>query len=399
MTPGRSWIAGGCALAAATVVGYLAGSLGGHEAGGAPEAKTPVPHARYRDPMHPAYTSDVPGKAPDCGMDLVPDPPQTAGSEAGPMGVRTERVERSSLARELKALGRVAIDEDHVVPLVPGGEGRIEAIFPGAATGSRVRKGQPLVSASGRDYTNAQRAYLYALRAAENPPPSLPGQDAGQPEVTLREARRALESLGLGSAAIDELTATRQVRVDVVLTAPADGVIVARHAERGQKVEAGTELFRIADLRHVWIVAALAPRDAAVVRPGAAARLEIPGAGVSFPATVGESLPGSGATPGSIEIRLRAEDPRGALLPGMLLDVMIPYVVADTITVPSSAIGESEGAPDVIVDAGGGRFAHRRVTVGRRTEGRVEILEGLSAGDAVVVSGRFLLDAQARRRD
>jgi len=93
--------------------------------------------------------------------------------------------------RTLKTVGRVVADENRVFPVVAGCEGWITRLEPGTATGDRVRKGQPLAVVSGREYTTAERSFLYALKTAENPPPALPG-DEGAPALTLLEARRFL---------------------------------------------------------------------------------------------------------------------------------------------------------------------------------------------------------------
>ncbi len=252
---------------------------------------TPRSVLYYRDPMHPSYTSDRPGKAPDCGMELEPvyaaegdavpaagraEPPgavAVSGERQRMLGLRLGRVEMSRTSGTLRALGRVALDENRVFPVRTGCDGWVSRIDPGATTGSTVRKGQPLASVYGRDYTTAQRSFLYALRASENPPPALPGDDTSQPTLTLREARLFLQNLGIGEAQIEQLARTRQVILDVLLTSPAAGVIVARNAFPKQRFDRDVELFRIADLTHVWIIAELLGDDQAAIPPGATARV------------------------------------------------------------------------------------------------------------------------------
>src|SRR5262245_54281547 len=91
--------------------------------GGAPAADARKP-LYWRDPMHPSYTSDRPGKAPDCGMDLEPvyaESPAPAASGAVTLG----QVERGSVERTLKTIGRVVPDENRIFPVVAGCEGWI----------------------------------------------------------------------------------------------------------------------------------------------------------------------------------------------------------------------------------------------------------------------------------
>jgi Cu(I)/Ag(I) efflux system membrane fusion protein len=364
--------------------------------GGSPAADAKKP-LYWRDPMHPAYTSDRPGKAPDCGMDLEPvyEEKETAPSKA----VTLETVGRGTLERTLRTIGRVAPDENRVYPVVAGCEGWITKLEPGTATGDRVRKGQALAVVNGRELSTAARTFLYALKAAENPPPALPG-DEGAPALTLQEARRNLENLGFGEAQIHELERTRQVSLDVVLTAPASGVVLARAAYPRQRFERDVELFRIADLARVWIVADLSANDPTEIPARTAARITAPGRTASLPAVVSGALPRFDASSRTAKLRLEADNPGLSLRPDMIVDVEIALSIPDVLTVPASAVGDAPGTKQVFVDAGGGRYEPRPVRVGRRFGDRVEIVSGLSEGDAIVVSGAFLLDAERHlRRD
>jgi len=365
--------------------------------GGAPAADARKP-LYWRDPMHPSYTSDRPGKAPDCGMDLEPvyDEPQAAATSPA---VTLGRVERGSVQRTLKTVGRVVADENRVFPVVAGCEGWITRLEPGTATGDRVRKGQPLAVVSGREYTTAERSFLYALKTAENPPPALPG-DEGAPALTLLEARRFLENLGVGPAQIQELERTRQVALDVTLTAPASGVVVARGAYPRQRYDRDVELFRIADLTHVWIVADLPADDPTEAPAGARARVT-PAGRAGIDAIVSGALPRFDPASRTAKLRLEADNAALTLRPDMIVDVEIVVAVPDVTSVPATAVLDAAGGKQVFVEKGVGRYEPRAVRVGRRFGDRVEIQEGLAPGETVVVSGAFLVagEQQRRRRD
>src|SRR4029077_14798997 len=109
--------------------------------------------------------------------------------------------------------------------------------------------------------------------ASENPPPVLPGDDSNQPTLTLQEARLFLQNLGIGDAQIEQLSRTRQVVLEVVLTSPSAGVIVARNAFPKQRFDRDVELFRVADLTHLLNIAELGGHEQAAVRPGTTARV------------------------------------------------------------------------------------------------------------------------------
>ena len=128
----------------------------------------------YVDPMHPAYKSDKPGIAPDCGMQLEPvyagganaDAVQIDPATQQLMGVRLGKVEKISVTQNIRASGRVAVDETRIYRLLAGTEGWIREVFPNS-TGSLVKKDEPLATFYSRDLLSIQQGMLYALNAQE----------------------------------------------------------------------------------------------------------------------------------------------------------------------------------------------------------------------------------------
>src|SRR5947207_10798458 len=111
------------------------------------------PRALYWvDPMHPTYKSDKPGKAPDCGMDLVPvyEEPKPAALTITPhrqqlIGVQTGIAETRELGRSIRTVGRVAIDETRLHRITTKFDGYIERLYVNY-TGKEIRRGEPLFS-------------------------------------------------------------------------------------------------------------------------------------------------------------------------------------------------------------------------------------------------------------
>jgi hypothetical protein len=199
----------------------------------------------YRDPMHPSYTSDKPGKAPDCGMELEPVYKDTRDSDAKTaltlpgtirlnpeqrqmIGVTLASVEKSAAAGTLRTIGRVVVEEDRVFPVTAGGEGWVTQLSPGTATGDFVKKGQALAVVYGREYATAERTFLYALRSLESSRSANLGDYQDQPAVVIQEARLVLQNMGFRDAQIQQLEKNRQI-IWTSSSPPADGVIVARN--------------------------------------------------------------------------------------------------------------------------------------------------------------------------
>ena len=121
----------------------------GEQSGGAGGKKI----AYYKDPMHPWYTSDKPGKAPDCGMDLVPvyeGDSDTKGIRIDPatvqnMGVKTEVAENRKLNKSIRAAGKVDYDETRIYSVTTKVMGYVEQLYVDY-TGKTVHKGEVLIS-------------------------------------------------------------------------------------------------------------------------------------------------------------------------------------------------------------------------------------------------------------
>jgi membrane fusion protein, copper/silver efflux system len=369
----------------------------------------------YVDPMHPAYRSDRPGKAPDCGMDLVPvyerrpedgargrdtsDAPSVRVDAAAQrlLGVRVETVRSVPGTAALRLTGRVAVDETRVYRVNAGVDGYIREIST-VTTGSEVEKGAWLATMAAPDARTPIQAYVVALDALEQGtlrPADVPGTlDDG-----LQQAFDRLLTLGMSRQQIDEIRRTRAVPSSIRIVAPAAGFVLARNLTDGAKIANGTELFRIADLRRVWVLADVSGPDAERVGPGAAAGISIPGRTRTFRATVsGAVAPQFDAPTQTTRIRLDVDNPGAILRPDMFVDVQVTIALPAKPAVPVDAVLDGGLRKRVFVERADGTFAPREVETGWRFGDRVEIVRGLSAGERVVVSGTFLLDSESRMR-
>jgi len=385
--------------------------------GGAPSSASSAPADAtilyYVDPMHPAYRSREPGTAPDCGMRLEPvyaDDRRGAGRASSTdgairvrrdmqqlVGVRVQAVEKTSTTATLRLYGRVAADETRSYRVNAGIDGYIGEIS-SVTTGSRVDKGEWLATLVAPDAGTAIQAYLVALDAFERGTPR-PSDVPGFVDAGLQQATDRLLGFGMSRAQVAEIGRTRVVPPAVRITSPGAGVVLARSLTAGEKIVNGQELFRIADLRRVWILADLVGRDAAFVRAGSIADVSLPERGLTFHAAISRAVPPQfDAATQSARLRLDADNPDLALRPDMLVDVHLPIALPPAITVPVDALADAGLAARVFVERADGAFEPRDVETGWRFGDRVEIVRGLAAGDRVVTSGAFLLDSESRMR-
>ena len=207
-----------------------------------------------------------------------------------------------------------------------------------------------------------------------------------------------MENFGVSAQQRKEIMQERRVPDTIKIVSPADGFVLARNVFPGMKFDRGFELYRIADLRKVWVLADVFPQDARHVRPGMRAEVSVPEQDVKLPAVVKEILPQFDAATRTLKVKLALDNPGYVLRPDMFVEVSLAVALPSAVVVPSDAVVDSGLVKRVFVQSGEGLFEPRRVETGWRAGDRVEIVKGLSAGEIVVTSGTFFLDSETRMR-
>jgi len=301
------------------------------------------------------------------------------------IGVRFATVEARPLALTLRAAGRVAVDERNVGDVTLKYEAYVQKVLVGE-TGKTVRRGQPLAVVYSPDLLSAEEELLAARRAGAS------GSLASGLE-------RRLASWDLSPAQIAALERAGAADGRATIASPAAGVVLEKNVVEGARLEAGTTLYRVGNLGRVWIQAAVAERDAALVSVGQPARVRLGAASEPLAARVTFVAPTVDEKTRSIGARLELANPRLALKPGMFADVAIDVPLGVRLAVPDSALLLSGEHRYVFVDRGGGRLEPVEVQVGALGGEYDEVRAGLSAGDRVATGATFLLSSEAKLRD
>lgn len=349
----------------------------------------------YRNPMGLPDTSPTP-KLDNMGMDYLPvyegDDTDDGSVKFSPgkiqkTGVRSEPVEMQVLSVPLRVPGIVQQDERRVSVVSLRFDGFVDAVED-VTTGTYVKKGQPLMRVYGPGLSSAAAEYLSALNARA---------DGAVPSQALKGARRRLENLGAPESLIATIERTREVPVSMTWPAPQDGEIIERNATNGMRAASGDVLFRIVDHDNVWVMVDVAERDLSLVAVGQKANIKLRAyPDRSFSGEVTLIYPHLKAETRTARIRIELPNPANLLRPDMYAEVEIATGTAGPVlTVANSAVIDSGNRQIVIIDKGEGRFEPREVKLGRRGDGRVEIMEGVADGDKVVVSANFLIDAES----
>jgi RND family efflux transporter MFP subunit len=367
----------------------------------------------YVDPMHPSYRSDRPGIAPDCGMaleavyegtalpqeSLPPGAVPVSSDKQQLIGIRVEKVERTSGKRIVRTTGRVAIDENRLYRIVAGAEGWIRSLGANAA-GTSVHKNEELATFYTQDFLRAQQSLFFALKTLDRVKSS--GHDSDeqikQAEEQVRTSEEALRSLGMGEPQLRELTRKRETTRDVAIASPDDGLVIARNLSPGQRLDRGTEIYRIANLEKVWILADIFPGTVPLPKAGATVRITVRELGKTLAARVSNSDPIFDPATRTLQYRLEADNPGSRLRPDMFVDVEFEVTNPPGLSVSTDAVVRSGSRQIAYVEVTDGVFVPREIEIGDMFDGRILVKEGLREGERVVTSGTFLIDSESRMR-
>jgi RND family efflux transporter MFP subunit len=366
----------------------------------------------WYDPMHPAYKSDKPGIAPDCGMTLVPKYADDEGMAKMPMGtvtispekqvmagVRTAIVDRKPLVRDIRTTAQIVADETkiaHVHVKVAGYVDRVYVDF----IGQLVKKGQPLFTLYSPDLVSAEDEYLIAKRGNATLA-SAPFQEVSEgSQSLLQSARQRLRLWDISDDQIKELDTTGKVSKDLTFYSPITGFVTDRKVFPQASVTPDTELYTVSDLSTVWADADIYEYEVPFVRLGQQVSMTLSYyPGKTYTGKVSYIYPTVDPQTRTVKVRIQLPNPRFDLKPQMFADAQLRVDYGTKVVIPQEAVLDSGTEQQVFVVHPGGMFEPRKVTLGPVIDGNVAVLTGLKAGETIVVSGNFLIDSESKLKN
>lgn len=409
-------------------------------------------------------------KCPICNMDLVPvskeeeaprDMTAAEHEEHGQTGiaaqlklgarartlaqVKTERIVFRHLMKEIATVGQMEYDERKVAYVAAWIPGRIDKLFVNF-TGDRVKKGDPLIRIYSPDLVTAQEEYLLALETKERVKESPDPGTIRRAESLAESAKQRLLLWGISEEQVEGLRSSRKTNTYMIIPAPIGGTVVHKNAFEGQYVNEGEDLFRIADLSHLWMQAEIYESDLAKIRLGQTVIIHTD----AYPDEVFKGAvvffdPFLNPKTRTVKVRVDVPNPKFELKPGMFVDAYINVSIhqgiqaADTViytcpmhpevistergdcpicgmelvekekalagtvlAIPKSAVLDTGTRKVVYIEEETGVYTPREVRVGPEATGIVNgqkqrfysVLSGLSEGMTVVTHANFLIDSQ-----
>ena len=408
-------------------------------------AKTKTQKQLWTCSMHPQVLKDKPGLCPICHMELTPVKSHnhtTAGDtkkvgfkdQAGSannnllirvepgviqkMGVSTEIVKEEPVSREIRAVAHVEFSEINQAIINSRVNGWVEKLY-ARYTGQKVRRGQALAAIYSPELVSTQEEYLQLYKKAKlagaGVEPVVEPVKVGESgevdskknsDVITQEfkplldaARKRLRLWNISAAQIKRIEQTGKVRRLLTLYSPYTGVITEKKVIQGAHIKEGTDLFKIVDLSQVWAFVHIPEKEIPFIKEGMPAEMIVPQLpGKTFKGKVSFIFSYMDPKARDLKVRVSFNNPRLQLRPGMYATIILKRTLKNKfVLAPSSSIIRTGTREIVFVYKGQGVFEPRKVRTGVSSQGdKIQIIEGLKAGEAVVVSGQFLLDSESR---
>lgn len=322
-------------------------------------------------------------------------PVMLTAAEAQRIGVTYATATVGSLAKEVRTVGQVTFDETRVRTIALKIDGFVERLIVNA-TGQAVAAGQPLLTIYSPMLVTAQEELLLAKRLQSDVSAASGDTRRGADDL-LSSARRRLAYWDIPADVISEIERSGQVRKTLTLRAPVGGYVLEKNVLAGQKIMAGEALYKVADLSTLWVEGEVFEQDLSAVHVGASVQAD-------FAALPGEHrmgrisyiYPTLNPETRTMRVRVVLSNPNLTLKPGMYATIRIAgRSRANVLTVPRSAVLSTGERSIVFVREANGHLTPREVALGSTSDDRTEVLRGLSAGETVVASGTFLVDAES----
>lgn len=463
-------------VASLTLVACKKGEEKDKEAQQAAEQKTAEQEILYYTcGMHPSVRVSPEdyekgdNSCPICHMDLVPVYKEQAGMEMeggehegheAPEAlvrlsaraqdlaqVKTEEIQFRHLFKEINTVGQIDYDERKKAFVAAWISGRIDKLFVDF-TGAYVRKGQSLVWIYSPALLTTQEEYLLARETLEKVKGSQNEETISGAESLVEASKRRLVLWGINEDQIKELEERKKASTHMTIYAPIGGTVIHKNAFEGKYVKEGENLYQIADLSNLWILADIYEYEMSLVKRGQTVEITTEAyPGEKFKGRIAFIDPFLNPKTRSIKVRIDVPNSGHKLKPGMYVNVFIsshisegvqstekvmytcpmhPEIIAENpgdCPICEMALVKKEQAPqgtvlavpkDAVLDTGErklvyiekekGVYAAKEVVIGSEAvafdndqkKKYYAVNAGLSEGMRVVFQANFLIDSQSQ---
>lgn len=313
--------------------------------------------------------------------------------------IETTKAEMKKLKTKIFVPGVVTYNEKRLTHITSRISGIIEEVFVFLQT--RVKAGEHLLSIYSPEYLTFQSEFIQAEERLKRTKQIKDIEEETTAKSIYESAKRKLEILGVTEEEISKLEKSHAPQTSLIVRASFTGTIVESNVVQGNYVQPGSNLYKLADLTTLWIIADVYEKDIAYVESDKIAEIQT----TAYPdkifkgniTAIGDILEEKTRT---FKVRIEITNPEGKLKPGMFVNILIEsesYI--EIFAVPISAIQTEGGKEIVFIEKKPNTYIKREVKTGLRSEEFVQILDGINTGEKVVSKGSFILKSELLKKE
>ncbi|NCI46421.1 efflux RND transporter periplasmic adaptor subunit [Sediminibacterium soli] len=351
----------------------------------------------YTCSMHPQIMQDRPGKCPICGMDLIRVEKRKGTNDDAIMlsdqqmqlgNIQVDTVGRGIIGDETVLTATVNMDETKASTVSARISGRMEKLY-FKNTGDYVGKGERLYDLYSEQLNTAKQEYILALEKQETLDNSI--IDLTQ---LVRSAKNKLLLWGMSEWQIGDLAKTRKAAALTPFYSTASGYITTLEIQEGDYVPEGGTIVRLGDLSSLWVEAQVYASRLSEIDRNGAATVRLPQLGKEITGNIQFVNPEINAETRISLVRISVPNFNNQLKPGMQAYVVVKNRVRRSLTLPIDAVIRNGTMNTVWIQIDKNTFKSVMVDIGLESDDRIEIKSGLKEGDAVAISGAYLLNSE-----
>ena len=327
------------------------------------------------------------------------------------IGVKIAEAKVLPLKKTLRTVGRVEFDERKLTTVNVKVEGWVEKLY-ADYTGKYVKKGEPLAEIYSPELMSTQLEFINLLKWRRDQAHRFQrnvefewGDRYGTTakvlsydlEAVIQVAKQKLALWEIPEADIKKLEEEREPLKTMTVRAPSSGYVFQKPAFKGTRVAPGDKIFDVVDLSSVWVLADIYEYEIPFVKIGQKTRITLS----YFPekefiSKVDFIYPSLSGQTRTAKARFVIPNPGMILKPQMFANIEMELDLGERLAIPATAVLDTGTRQVVYVDIGDGYFTPRQVRLGIRTDGMVEVTNGLKAGEKVASMAVFLIDSEAK---
>jgi Cu(I)/Ag(I) efflux system membrane fusion protein len=355
----------------------------------------------YTCPMHPSVKSNNPGSCPVCNMSLIivkrknDDHTKHIGNfvtldnrQQLLAGIKTDTVKFRTITPVSTILGTVSIDEDQVTAISSRVEGRLDKLYI-KSSGQYVRKGNPVCDIYSEQLLAVEKEFIALSEKSRNSTVKSKLLDQ-----MLSASKNKLLLLGLNEKQIMELEKSKVASPQIIIYAQTEGYVTEVLVNEGEYVKVGSPLFNLTSLNQVWIEAQVYSNEIEKISRSSSFQVFTD----NYPDEVytGHFVFNNPSVEDGRKVqlvRLRVDNAKNQLIPGMMVYVSPKQITKPVLTVPKSAVLLEE-MKTVWILAHNNTFEQRMVKTGNENNYWIEITSGLEEMEVVVIDGAYLISSE-----